>query len=331
MRLLEHENVLSAKCILQPESLQKFESLYVVMEMMETDLTQIIKSGQALSEHHLQFFTYQMLRGLKYMHSAGIIHRDLKPRNLLVNSNCDLKICDFGLARANIPYLLTKTAQMTDYMTTRWYRAPEIILSQRIYDGKVDVWSVGCILAEMITRKPLMPAKSEQEQMQKINDLIGNADTDLINSIEDEKNKEFMNSLPKRKGQDLSKILEGASPDAVDLVQKMLIFNPNDRIAVEDALAHPFLAKLHAETDEPVEAQTMPPFDFDFELYSLKTSEFKELIYEEIQLYHDEAAVANYLKNRQDHPNGILYQKYGKDKMRTMYKTGEAPETEHEN
>jgi len=127
--------------------------------------------------------------------------------------------------------------------------------------------------------------------MQKINDLIGNADADLINNIEDEKNKEFMHSLPKRKGQDLSKILAGAAPECVDLVQKMLIFNPDDRIAVEDALAHPFLAKLHAETDEPVEKQTMPPYDFDFELYSLKTAEFKELIYEEIQLYHDEAAV----------------------------------------
>lgn len=156
------------------------------------------------------------------MHSAGIIHRDLKPRNLLVNSNCDLKICDFGLARANIPYLLTKTAQMTDYMTTRWYRAPEIILSQKQYDGKVDVWSVGCILAEMITRKPLMPAKSEQEQMQRINDLIGNADLSLIDNIEDEKNKEFMKSLPKRKGQDLGKILTGASEDAVSLIQAML-------------------------------------------------------------------------------------------------------------
>jgi serine/threonine protein kinase len=118
--------------------------------------------------------------------------------------------------------------------------------------------------------------------MQKINDLIGNAGADLIDNIEDEKNKEFMHSLPKRKGQDLAKILTGASPEAVALVQAMLQFDPKERISVEDALASPFLAKLHAETDEPIEKQTMPPYDFDFELYSLKTSEFKELIYEEI-------------------------------------------------
>jgi serine/threonine protein kinase len=158
MRLLEHENILSIKSVLQPESLEKLNELYVVTELMETDLTQIIKSNQPLSEQHVQFFTYQILRGLKYLHSAGILHRDLKPRNLLVNSNCDLKICDFGLSRANIPYLLTKSAQMTDYISTRWYRAPEVILSQKQYTGAIDVWSVGCILAELITRKALLPA-----------------------------------------------------------------------------------------------------------------------------------------------------------------------------
>jgi len=116
---------------------------------------------------------------------------------------------------------------MTDYMTTRWYRAPEIILCQRIYDGKVDVWSIGCILAEMITRKPLMPAKSEKEQMAQINDLIGNADPKLVAKIEDRENREYMQALPKRKGQDLNQLLKKASPDCIDLIRKMLTFDPN--------------------------------------------------------------------------------------------------------
>jgi serine/threonine protein kinase len=129
MRLLDHDNVLSIKTILKPESLDKFDQIYVVSELMETDLSQIIKSNQSLSDEHVQFFVYQILRGLKYIHSCGILHRDLKPRNLLVNSNCDLKICDFGLSRANIDSLMTSSAQLTDYIATRWYRAPEVILS----------------------------------------------------------------------------------------------------------------------------------------------------------------------------------------------------------
>ena len=104
-RLLDHENILSIKRILAPKDRASFNEIYVVTELMETDLSQIIKSNRALSDDHIQFFLYQILRGLKYIHSAGIYHRDLKPRNLLVNSNCDLKICDFGLARADIPSL----------------------------------------------------------------------------------------------------------------------------------------------------------------------------------------------------------------------------------
>ena len=126
------------------------------------------------------------------MHSAGIYHRDLKPRNLLVNSNCDLKICDFGLARADIPALQTQNTALTDYIATRWYRAPEVILSWKKYTSAIDVWSVGCILAELIIRKPLLPATSEEEQLNMITKLLGNPSSKLVNQIENEKNKEFV-------------------------------------------------------------------------------------------------------------------------------------------
>lgn len=100
-----------------------------------------------------------------------------------MNSNCDLKICDFGLARANINTLMTPSALLTDYVATRWYRAPEIILSWPQYNAKIDVWSVGCILAELIRRKPLLPAQTEQEQMMLICNLVGKPDARLIDKI----------------------------------------------------------------------------------------------------------------------------------------------------
>jgi len=144
---------------MKPASREQFEDIYVVSDLMETDLAAIIKSKQALTDDHIQFFLYQILRGLKYMHSAGVLHRDLKPRNLLVNTNCDLKICDFGLARADIPLLNSHSVVFTDYIMTRWYRAPEVLLSWKKYTKAIDVWSVGCILAEMMMRKPLFPGQ----------------------------------------------------------------------------------------------------------------------------------------------------------------------------
>jgi len=263
---------------------------------------------------------YQILRGLKYLHSCGILHRDLKPRNLLVNSNCDLKVCDFGLSRSNIESLMTNNAQLTDYIATRWYRAPEVILSWKQYTGAIDVWSVGCILAELMRRKVLLPANSEQEMMHMITELIGSPSADLINLIEDEDNKKFMKELPKRKGTDFNELFKTwENKDAVDLVKRMLLFDPTKRITIEEALAHPYMKKLHVPDDEP-SGQPVSRFDFDFELYSLKTPEYKELIYEEIQLYHDESAVDAYLKHKAAHPEGGLFQKYGKERLRTMYK-----------
>lgn len=116
---------------------------------METDLSSIIKSPQPLSDNHVQLFIYQILRGLNFMHSACVLHRDLKPRNILVNSSCDVKICDFGLARLFVNEMRVSSSQMTDYVATRWYRAPEVLLSGQVYTETMDIWSVGCILAEL--------------------------------------------------------------------------------------------------------------------------------------------------------------------------------------
>lgn len=130
---------------------------------METDLHRVIRT-QTLSNDHCQYFIYQTLRGLKAMHSANVIHRDLKPSNLLLNGNCDLKICDFGLAR-HVGHVDDNQGFMTEYVATRWYRAPEIMLTFKKYTSAIDVWSVGCIMAEMLLRKPLFPGKDCEESL----------------------------------------------------------------------------------------------------------------------------------------------------------------------
>ena len=146
-----------------------FHDVYIVSELMETDLYRIIYSKQSLSIDHVKYFVYQILRALKYIHSANVIHRDLKPSNLLVNSNCDLKVCDFGLARGVLDDNQTKDHSsrplLTEYVVTRWYRAPEIMLACHEYDKPVDIWSTGCILAELLARKPYFPGDDYIDQV----------------------------------------------------------------------------------------------------------------------------------------------------------------------
>ena len=118
------------------------------------------------------------------MHSAGVVHRDLKPSNILVNENCDLKICDFGLARIQDP-------QMTGYVSTRYYRAPEIMLTWQKYDVEVDIWSAGCIFAEMLEGKPLFPGKDHVNQFSIITELLGTPPDDVIQTIGSENVKQL--------------------------------------------------------------------------------------------------------------------------------------------
>jgi tRNA A-37 threonylcarbamoyl transferase component Bud32 len=170
LKHFKHENVVGIIDMMPPNvrHLEDYHDIYMVTDLMETDLHRIIYSKQKLSMDHVQYFAYQMLRGLKYIHSADVIHRDLKPSNLLVNSNCDLKICDFGLARgihqahgdANAGTML-----LTEYVVTRWYRAPEIMLACHEYSKPVDIWSVGCIFAELIQRKPYFPGDDYIDQV----------------------------------------------------------------------------------------------------------------------------------------------------------------------
>ena len=152
-------------------SKSNFEDIYIISGLMETDMASILRSPHRLSDEHCQFFLYQILRGLKYVHSAGLVHGSLKPRILLVNSNCDLKISDFWVYRPP-----------EERVCNRWYVAPEVLCSLEA-GAAIDMWALGLIFAEMVTRKPLLPGNSVVHQLQLIIRLIGFPEADILSRI----------------------------------------------------------------------------------------------------------------------------------------------------
>mmetsp|Transcript_52405 Transcript_52405/g.162026 ORF Transcript_52405/g.162026 Transcript_52405/m.162026 type:complete len:261 (+) Transcript_52405:1-783(+) len=221
---------------------------------------------------------------MKYVHSAFVIHRDLKPRNLLVNSNCDLKIGDFALARVRFPEK-EWVCPMTEYVCTRWYRAPEVLCSWTDYSCAIDIWSIGCILAEMQVREPLFPGHNTQHQLDLIIGVLGSPQDDELMKIPNEKCRKFIRGLPRTEGRPFAEAFAGMSPEARALLAKMLRWDPESRITVEDAIQDCYFEKLHCPEDEP----TRSPLDttvFEFERRKITASALREEIFRESLYYY---------------------------------------------
>ncbi|KAF9495057.1 mitogen-activated protein kinase [Pleurotus eryngii] len=281
------ENIISILDLVKPPSLEAFKEVYLIQELMETDMHRVIRT-QDLSDDHAQYFIYQTLRALKALHSADVIHRDLKPSNLLLNANCDLKVCDFGLARSvkTAEPSGTETGFMTEYVATRWYRAPEIMLTFKQYTKAIDVWSVGCILAEMLSGKPLFPGRDYHHQLSLILDVLGTPTLDEFYAITTRRSRDYIRALPFRKRKPFATLFPNANPLAIDFLTKTLTFDPKKRITVEEALAHPYLEAYHDPDDEPVAPPLDPEF-FEFDLHKddISREQLKELLYEEIMSF----------------------------------------------
>ncbi|KAK6909415.1 hypothetical protein I203_103433 [Kwoniella mangroviensis CBS 8507] len=267
-----------------------YNEIYLYMEPMEADLHQIVRSGQALSNSHIQYFLYQLLRGMKYIHTANVIHRDLKPGNLLVNSDCELKICDFGLARGFKPVTgeedQNAECKLTEYVATRWYRAPEIMLSNKRYTTAIDVWSIGCILAELLGGKPLFKGKDYVDQLNLILGVLGTPDDETLARVSSEKALAYIRTLPHSSRVEFVDLFPEADPDALDLLSKLLAFDPSQRIDVTQALSHPYLATYHDELDEPACPEIFSKWE---QVEALTTiEELREAITREIEEFREE-------------------------------------------
>lgn len=291
-----------------------------------------------MTPEHIIMLLYNLLVGLKYLHSAGIYHRDLKPANCLVNQDCSVKICDFGLSRAigeeqphlqqlpntprreeegvdarAVPHTLRLKRHLTGHVVTRWYRAPELILLQENYTEAIDIWSVGCIYAELLgmlegtspqDRGPLFPGsscfplspdhkhkqdykyhtKGKHDQLNMIFNLIGTPITEDVEILERDDAKRYINCFAKRPGGGLAEKFSHVDERAVGLLDKMLQFNPCNRIQVSQALDN----KLFQDVRDPgreTTSSSLVMLEFEKEP-DLSEELLREYFAKEIKIYH---------------------------------------------
>jgi mitogen-activated protein kinase 15 len=240
----DHPNIIGLNNVFKAANDQ---DIYLVFESMETDLHAVIRAG-ILQEVHKQYIIYQLLKAIKYIHSANVLHRDLKPSNILLNSDCLLKVADFGLARsiASIEGKMEDEEQvLTEYVATRWYRAPEILLASTKYTKGVDMWAVGCIIGELLGSKPMLPGKSTINQLEKIIEITGKPSKTDVKSMQSTFAPTILDSINVTQFRPLKSKYADSPELAIDLLTKLLQFNPEKRITVDEALRHPYLEQFY--------------------------------------------------------------------------------------
>lgn len=284
LKACHHDNLLELKGFhLEPKN--NFYEVYLVTELMDFDMYRVIKKGRdEMTEEHIQYVMYQIFLGLYYLHENNVIHRDIKPNNILLNDSCDVKICDFGFARE---IQQGSSADNTEYVVTRYYRAPEIMLNSRKYDSAVDIWSVGCTFFELIDSRILFgEANNYIALLEMIIQMLGTPSTETLNFIENENAINWIKTqkhAPMRKASTYLKN-KGISAPALDLLDKCLVFDPRHRISAKEALEHPYFEDLfEAENDLNI---MKLEFDFQFEQNpNLTMEELKKRLFKEVMNY----------------------------------------------
>ncbi|CAM9221533.1 unnamed protein product, partial [Ectocarpus fasciculatus] len=294
-----HENIITIEDIVVREA---NDELYIIMELFDSDLHQVIQSSQVLTEQHHRHFMHQLLCGVKYLHDNRIIHRDLKPGNLLVSRNCALRITDFGLARERPMGRVVGDdpaesidEPMTEHVITRWYRPPELMLCpDGMYTFAVDIWSCGCIFGEMISRKAMFPGKNFIDQLSRIFDVIGSPNALEVAHIENQEALKFLDSQKKKKKVQFHKLFAGVPTPAIALIDGMLQFDPSNRRVINEILLSPYFTNVPRTSQSMIFPPTAPDFNFEFERQNLTKYQLRQLI----------VAEQGFLRRGQDAPTG---------------------------
>eukprot|EP01082_Thalassiosira_pseudonana_P012247 g10999.t1 g10999 contig46:182186-183491(-) len=248
--LSDHENIVKIESVINADN---DRDLYIVFaDYMETDLNQVIRA-RILEEIHIRFIVYQLLKALKYIHTAKILHRDIKPSNLLIDASCRVKVCDFGLCRsiADDDEQPSESLLMTDYVATRWYRSPEVLMGSKKYTEGLDLWSVGCILGEMFRSRPLLSGTSTMNQLEKIFELTGNPTAKDVKSWQSSFATTILDNVQAKSQVKLGELCPELPKGAKHLMKSLIKLDPNKRGTAESALEHEYLADFHDPESEP--------------------------------------------------------------------------------
>ncbi|XP_070337930.1 mitogen-activated protein kinase 15 isoform X7 [Equus asinus] len=275
----DHPNIIRLLDVIRAEN---DRDIYLVLESMDTDLNAVICKGGLLKDIHKRYIFYQLLRATKFIHSGHVIHRDQKPSNVLLDSSCLVKLCDFGLARSlsGLPEGPEGQA-LTEYVATRWYRAPEVLLSASRYTPGVDMWSLGCILGEMLRGKPLFPGTSTLHQLELILETIPPPSKEDLLALGSSYSASVLTRLGSRPRQTLDTLLPpDTPPEALDLLRRLLVFAPDKRLSAAQALRHPYVQRFHCPAREwTLEADVRLPVQ---EGVQLSAPEYRNFLYQMI-------------------------------------------------